>query len=107
MKTFKEFQTESYSKLDENKNALDWMLRLGGSVLGANVADKEYTKRLDKSNKGLDLTKNKPRKGNEWIRTGTDIAGSVAGWHADKIVKPILGGAWNLTKAALLGNRFK
>ena len=55
----------------------------------------------------MDLTKHKPRKGNNWIRTGANIAGNVVGWNADKIVKPVLGGAWNLTKAALLGNRFK
>ena len=102
MKSFNEFKTESYSKLDEN-----WALRLGGSVLGGNVADKAYDKTVDQSNKGLDLTKHKKRKGNEWIRTGANIVGNVVGWNADKIVKPVLGGAWNLTKAALLKNTFK
>ena len=102
MKTFKEFQTESYSKLDEH-----WALKLGGGVLGSNVADKAYDKTVDQSNKGLDLTKHKPRKGNNWLRTGVNFAGSVAGWNADKIVKPVLGGAWNLTKAAILRNTFK
>ena len=102
MKSFKDFQTESYSKLDEH-----WALKLGGSVLGSNVADKAYNKTVDQSNKGLDLTKNKPRKGNNWLRTGVNFAGSIAGWNADKIVKPVLGTAWGLTKAALLGNRLK
>ena len=102
MKSFKDFQTESYSKLDEH-----WTLRLGSSVLGSNIADKAYDKRVDQSNKGLDLTKHKPRKGNNWLRTGANIVGSVAGWNSDKIIKPVLGGAWNLTKAALLKNTFK
>ena len=102
MKSFNEFKTESYSKLDEH-----WALRLGGSVLGGNVADKAYDKTVDQSNKGLDLTKHKPRKGNNWLRTGANIAGNVVGWNADKIVKPVLGGAWNLTKAAILKNTFK
>ena len=93
MKTFKEFQTESYSRIDEN-----WMLRLGGSVLGGNATDKVYDNRVDQSNKGLDLTKHKKRKGNDKVRTALNIAGSVAGWNADKIVKPALTGAYNVAK---------
>ena len=88
MKTFKEFQTESYSRLDEN-----WMLRLGGSVLGGNVADKAYDKTVDKSNKGLDLTKHKPRKGNNKVRTALNTAGSIIGSAPDVTWKIIKGGA--------------
>ena len=86
MKTFKEFQTESYSKLDEN-----WMLRLGGSVLGGNVTDKVYDKTVDQSNKGLDLTKHKKRKGNDTVRTVLNTAGSIIGSAPDVTWKVLKG----------------
>ena len=79
MKSFKEFQTESYSKLDEH-----WALRLAGGVLGGHATDKVYDNRVDQSNKGLDLTKNKPRKGNNKVKTALNVAGSIIGGAPDK-----------------------
>ena len=80
MKTFKEFQAESYSRIDENKA---WLLRSVGGALGWSGADKGYDAAIDQSNKGLDLTKNKPRKGNNKVRTALNTAGSIIGSAPD------------------------
>ena len=88
MKTFKEFQAESYSRIDEN-----WLLRGVGGVIGGNVTNKGYDKAIDQSNKGLDLTKNKPRKGNNKVRTALNTAGSIIGSAPDV--------AWKVAKGTV------
>ena len=92
MKTFKEFQAESYSRIDEN-----WLLRGVGGVIGGNVTNKGYDKAIDQSNKGLDLTKHKKRKGNDRVRTALNTAGSIIGSAPDVTWKIIKGGASLLT----------
>ena len=86
MKTFKEFQTESYSRIDENL-----LLRTVGGVVGGNVTNKAYDATVDQSNKGLDLTKNKPRKGNNKVRTALNVAGSIIGSTPDVTWKVLKG----------------
>ena len=88
MKTFKEFQAESYSRIDEN-----WLLRGIGGVIGGNVTNKGYDATVDQSNKGLDLTKHKKRKGNDRVRTALNTAGSIIGSAPDVTWKIIKGGA--------------
>ena len=90
MKTFKEFQAESYSRIDENKA---WLLRSVGGSLGWSGADKGYDAAIDQSNKGLDLTKHKKRKGNDRVRTALNTAGSIIGSAPDVTWKIIKGGA--------------
>ncbi len=89
MKTFKEFQAESYSRIDEN-----WLLRGIGGVIGGNVTNKGYDATVDQSNKGLDLTKHKKRKGNDKVRAVLNTAGSIIGSAPDvtwKVLKTIGG----------------
>ena len=94
MKTFKEFQTESYSRIDENL----FLKRTIGGVIGGNLTNKGYDKAIDQSNKGLDLTKNKPRKGNDKVRTVLNTAGSIIGsapdvtWKVLKTIGNVAGG---------------
>ena len=88
MKTFKEFQAESYSRIDEN-----WILRGVGGVIGGNVTNKGYDKAIDQSNKVLYLTKHKKRKGNDRVRTILNTAGSIIGSAPDVTWKIIKGGA--------------
>ncbi len=89
MKTFKEFQTESYSRIDENL-----LLRSIGGSLGWSGTNKAYDATVDQSNKGLDLTKHKKRKGNDKVRTVLNTAGSIIGSAPDvtwKVLKTIGG----------------
>ena len=92
MKTFKEFQKESYSKLDEN-----WLARMVAGGLGWQGGSRLYDAGTKKSNKGLNNTKSwdgNDRKGNTVVKTGVELGTSTAAANADRIVR----GAWNLGK---------
>ena len=88
MKTFKEFRVESYSRIDENKA---WLLRSIGGSLGWSGTNKAYDATVDQSNKGLDLTKHKKRKGNDRVRTVLNTAGSIIGSAPDVTWKVLRG----------------
>ena len=92
MKTFKEFQKESYSKLDEN-----WLVRMGLGGLGWQGGSRLYDAGLNQSNKGLNKGKN--RKGRPEVKTAIELGTSTALANADKIVR----GTWNLGKGAVGG----
>ena len=87
MKTFKEFQTESYSKLDEN-----WLVRMGLGGLGWQGGTRLYDAGKEKSKE--QLGKNKKHSGNPVVKTGVELGTSTAAANADRIVR----GAWNLGK---------
>ena len=92
MKSFNEFKTESYSKLDEN-----WLVRMGAGALGWEGGSRMYDAGVKQSNKGLNKGKN--RSGNPVVKTGVELGTSTAASQADKIVK----GAWNLGKKTVGG----
>ena len=92
MKTFKEFQKESYSKLDEN-----WLVRMGLGGLGWQGGSRLYDAGTKKSNKGLNNPKSwdgNDRKGRPVVKTAIELGTSTALANADKIVR----GGWNLGK---------
>ena len=109
MKTFKEFQTESYSRLDENKLATDILSRGFRAFTGKEIYD---TLGPDAGNSlpGKDGKKVKNRKTN----TKGEVASTAIGAFSDKIVKggwkygvkpgwnrvakPALTGAYNVAK---------
>ena len=92
MKTFKEFQTESYSRLDEGwgivKTAGDLLNRAGGGFLGNQLYDTV----------GKDLASGDPerkvKKGNNKGR----VASTVIGAAPDKVWKYGVKPAYNLAK---------
>ena len=92
MKTFKEFQTESHSRLDEN-----WLVRMGLAGLGWEGGSRMYDAGVKQSNKGLNKGKN--RSGNPVVKTGVELGTSTAAANADRIVR----GAWNLGKKTVGG----
>ena len=92
MKTFKEFQKESYSKLDEN-----WLVRMGLGGLGWQGGSRLYDAGKEKSKE--QLGKNKKHSGNPVVKTGVELGTSTAAANADRIVR----GAWNLGKKTVGG----
>ena len=92
MKDFKEFQAESYSRLDEN-----WLVRMGAGSLGWEGGSRLYNAGKEKS-KGQ-LGKNKKHPGNPVVKTGVELGTSTAAANADRIVR----GAWNLGKKTVGG----
>ena len=107
MKTFKEFQKESYSKLDEN-----WLLRMGLGGLGWQGGSRLYDAGKEKSKE--QLGKNKKHPGNPVVKTAVELGSSTALANADRIVrggwnlgKGIAGGTLRLLGGALLNSRFK
>ena len=102
MKSFKEFQTESYSRLDENKLATDILSRGFRAFTGKQIYD---TLGPDAGNSlpGKDYKKIKSTKGNWKGQTASAIATGLGdqivkkGWKYG--VKPAYGVAkWGLTK---------
>ena len=92
MKTFKEFQKESYSKLDEN-----WLARMVAGGLGWQGGSRLYDAGKEKSKE--QLGKNKKHSGNPVVKTGVELGTSTAAANADRIVR----GTWNLGKKAVGG----
>ena len=109
MKSFKEFQTESYSRLDENKLATDILSRGFRAFTGKQIYD---TLGPDAGNSlpGKDYKKIKSTKGNWKGQTASAIAtglgdqivkkgwkyGVKPGWN--RLAKPALTGAYNVGK---------
>ena len=87
MKTFKEFQKESYSRLDEN-----WLARMALGGLGWQGGSRLYDAGKEKSKE--QLGKNKKHPGNPGVKTAIELGTSTALANADKIVR----GGWNLGK---------
>ena len=55
------------------------------------LTNKGYDKAIDQTNKGLDLTKHKKRKGNDTVRTVLNTAGSIIGSAPDVTWKVLKG----------------
>jgi len=89
MKSFKEFQTESYSRLDENKLASEILTRAGGAWIGKDAYD-ALVPDIRGAMPGTDGKKIKSTKSN----LKGQVAGGIIGGVGDKIVK----NAWKLGK---------
>ena len=95
MKSFKEFQTESYSRLDENKFASELLSRGFRGLAGKEIYDTVGSD-VGNSLPGKDGKKIKSTKGN-WKG---QVASAVATGLGDKLVKPAYNVAkWGVTKA--------
>ena len=94
MKTFKEFQTESYSRLDENKLATEILSRGVRAFTGKTIYD-TVVPDVRGAMPGKDGKKVKSTKGNWKGATASAIASGLG----DKLVKPTYSLAkWGVTK---------
>ena len=96
MKSFKEFQTESYSRLDENKLATEILSRGVRAFTGKEIYDTVVPDVRGAMPTHKDGKKIKSTKGN-WKG---QVASAVATGLGDKLVKPAYNVAkWGVTKA--------
>ena len=117
MKSFKEFKTESYSRLDEGVRS-----KIGGAAWNLLNKASAWTG----SGWGYDIAKPQNKEGNPYVKKAiqSTITFPKATWKygvkpaltggynfakfgVNKVALPVAGAAWELTKAALLRNRLK
>ena len=84
MKSFKEFKTESYSRLDEGKVGLGQIINKGLTWWSAG--------------QGYDLAKPQNKEGNPYVRKGVQAAVTFPKTAWKRAAKPALTGTYNLAK---------
>ena len=125
MKTFRQFAIEayvkkgylpeSYDQLDENAAVGKFIRDTAGRwfVGGGIPGEFGYDKALEKSNQNKFRDGQKGNQPNEYVKTASGVATSMIPWEKitgavwNKGIKPGLKFGWELTKAALLRDKFK